>query len=261
MQIVSQPIDTVVQPVVTDTTPSVGESFLTSLKEALNMILGAIPRIFGFLLVVAIGWFISSLIAKGVIALLRAIRFDELAARSGIGDFLEKMGTAADPAAVVASLVKWIVRIVVLLVAFDTLGLPAVSEVLSELLLWLPNLVVAMVVLFVAGIAARALGNFVRGATAEAGFSNPDVLANVARTGVWAFAVVVAINQLGIATALINTLFMGFVGAIALAAGLAFGLGGRDMAARTLDNWYNKAQDARPKAERAARSGRDNPML
>ena len=160
---------------------------------------------------------------------------------------MNKMGTGIDSVGIVAGIVKWIVRVVVLLVAFDTLGLPAVSDVMRQLLLWLPNLVVAIFVLFIGGIAARALGNVVRGATAEGGFSNPETLSNVARTAVWSFAVVIAINQLGIATNLINTLFTGFVGALAIALGLAFGLGGRDRASRTLENWYDHAQAARPK--------------
>jgi hypothetical protein len=167
--------------------------------------------------------------------------------RSGLADFINKMGTGIDSVGIIAGVVKWIVRIVVLLVAFDALGLPAVSDVMRQFLLWLPNLVVAIFVLFIGGIAARALGNIVRGATAEGGFANPETLANISRTAVWAFAVVVAINQLGIATNLINTLFTGFVGALAIALGLAFGLGGRDLASRTLENWYDPAEGVRPK--------------
>lgn len=226
--------------------PSFTETLMASFRDAFSMILGAIPRILGFIFVVAIGWFVSTILARAVTGLLRAIRFDELARKSGLADFLAKMGTGTDSAGVVAGLVKWLVRIVVLLVAFDVLGLPAVSDVMRQLLLWLPNLVVAIFVLFIGGIAARALGNIVRGATAESGFSNPETLANVVRTTVWAFAIVVAINQLGIATNLINTLFTGFVGALAVALGLAFGLGGRDLASRTLENWYDQAQEAKP---------------
>jgi len=258
-------VQTTYQPPVVQTVPvqtvpverSFGDTFVESFRDAFSMILGAIPRILGFILIVAIGWFISSLVARAVLSLLRAIRFDELMQRSGLGDFMNKMGTGTDPAGIVAGLVKWLIRIVVLLVAFDTLGLPAVSDVMRQLLLWLPNLVVAMVVLFIAGIAARALGNVVRGASAEGGFSNPETLARVARTAVWVFGIVIAVNQLGIATALINTLVMGFVGALALASGLAFGLGGRDLAQRSLDNWYEQAQDAKPKAKRAARAAGD----
>ena len=227
--------------------PSFTDTLITSFRDAFSMVLSAIPRILAFIIIVAIGWFISSLLAKAVMGLLRAIRFDELMQRSGLSDFMAKMGTGVDSAGIIAGIVKWIVRVVVLLVAFDTLGLPAVSDVMRQLLLWLPNLVVAIFVLFIGGIAARALGNIVRGATAEAGFSNPETLANVSRTAVWSFAVVVAINQLGIATNLINTLFTGFVGALAIALGLAFGLGGRDLASRTLENWYDQAQDAKPK--------------
>jgi hypothetical protein len=227
--------------------PSFTETLIASFRDAFAMVLGAIPRILAFIIIVAIGWFVSSLLAKGVTGLLRVIRFDELMQRSGLADFMTKMGTGIDSVGIIAGIVKWIVRVVVLLVAFDALGLPAVSDVMRQLLLWLPNLVVAIFVLFIGGIAARALGNIVRGATAEGGFTNPETLVNVTRTTVWAFAVVVAINQLGIATNLINTLFTGFVGALAIACGLAFGLGGRDLASRTLENWYDQAQESRPK--------------
>ncbi len=234
--------------------PSFTDTLVTSFRDAFSMVLSAIPRILAFIIIVAIGWFVSSLLAKAVVGLLRAIRFDELMRRSGLADFMAKMGTGIDSAGIVAGIVKWIVRVVVLLVAFDTLGLPAVSDVMRQLLLWLPNLVVAIFVLFIGGIAARALGNVVRGATAEGGFSNPETLANVSRTAVWSFAVVVAVNQLGIATNLINTLFTGFVGALAIALGLAFGLGGRDLASRTLENWYDQAQEAKPKSRRSRAS-------
>ncbi|HVF40129.1 MAG TPA: hypothetical protein VM939_09520 [Gemmatimonadaceae bacterium] len=256
--------DSVLYPPIVPPAParrSMGETFMESLEGALSMVLNAIPRIFGFILIVAIGWFVAGLLAKGVTSLLRAIRFDDIVQRSGVGNFMNRLGTGMDPAGIVAGIVKWIVRVVVLLVAFDTLGLPAVSDVLRQLLLWLPNLIVALVLLFIAGVLANALAGVVRAATSDAGFTNPDLLANVARTAVWAFGIVVAVNQLGIAQALINTLFMGFVGAIALAAGLAFGLGGRDRAAEAIDNWQQRAREARPRAERATRAAVDGPTL
>lgn len=84
------------------------------------------------------------------------------------------------------------------------------SDVLQSLLLWLPNVVVALVVLVIGGLAACALSNLVRGATAEAGIQSSGVLAKLAATLVWTFAIVVAVNQIGIATTLVNTLFMAF---------------------------------------------------
>src|SRR5919202_1071842 len=152
----------------------------------------------------------------------------------------------------VAMIAKWFVRMIVLVSAFDALGLPAVSQVLQQLLLWLPNLIVAIIALVIGGLAANAVSRVVRGATAGSGLGNPDLLANIARVAVWAFAIVVAVNQIGIATALVNTLFMASVGALALALGLAFGLGGRETAAQIWQTWYRRGQQAAPSMARAA---------
>jgi Conserved TM helix len=229
-----------------------GDALKASLAGALNTILSAIPRIIGFAIVLIVGWIIASLLARGVKALLHAVRFNDLAQRSGFADFVENMGVRDDASGVIAGIVKWFVRLITLVVAFDTLGLPAVSNVFNQLLFWLPNLVVALVVLVIGGLAANALSRVVRGASAEAGFSNPETLETVTRIAVWGFAIVIAVNQLGIATTLINTLLIGLVGALALAFGLAFGLGGRDRAAQVLDTMGRGAQRTGPKLARAA---------
>lgn len=228
-----------------------GEAIMTSLAGALAVLLAAIPRIFGFLIILLIGWIIAGLLARAVAALLRAVRFNDLALRSGFSGFVQQMGVRTDASGVLAGVVMWSVRLITLIVAFDALGLPAVSQVLQQLLLWLPNLVVALVILVVGGLAANALGDLVRGATAQAGFSNPSLLATIARVAVWSFAIVVAVNQVGIATTLVNTLFFGLVGALALALGISFGLGGRETAAEIVRNWYQQSRQAAPKMERA----------
>src|SRR5256714_5061178 len=146
--------------------PSFTDTLVGSFRDAFSMILGATPGILGFIVVVAIGWFVSTLLARGVLGLLRAIRFDELMQRSGIADFMNKMATGTDSAGIVAGIVKWIVRIVVLLVAFDVLGLPAVFDVVRQLLLFLPKLVVANFVLFICGNAPRAPWENLRGGAA-----------------------------------------------------------------------------------------------
>src|SRR5687768_2740544 len=229
-----------------------GAALTTSLAAALSLFLGAIPRIIGFLVIIIIGWLISGALAAAVAAVLRAVKFNVLAQNSGLQGFVNNMGLRTDASGLLANIVKWFVRLIVLVVAFDALGLPAVSQVLQQFPLWIPNLIVAVVVLVIAGLAANALSNLVRGSTAQAGLGNPDLLATIARVAVWGFGIVVAVNQIGIAQALVNTLFMGFIGALALAAGLAFGLGGRETAAQILQGWYRQGQEARPKLERAA---------
>jgi small-conductance mechanosensitive channel len=219
------------------------DAMFTSLAAAMALLFSAIPKIIGFMLILVVGWFVASLIEKGLAVVLRSIRFNYMAERAGLADFVEKMGMNTDAAGMIGLVVKWFVRLIALVVAFDALGLPAVSEVLRQLLLWLPNVVVALVVLVIGGLAARALSNVVRGAAGEADLSNANFLAKVASVVVWAFAIVVAVNQLGIATELVNTLFMAIVGALALGVGLAFGLGGRETAAEILRKWYAKAQE------------------
>jgi uncharacterized membrane-anchored protein len=247
-------------------------AMMTSLAAAMAMFLSAIPKIIGFAVILAVGWLLSSLVEKGVAALLRAVRFNDLAEKSGFAGFVNKMNggaatataggggsnrgsTPTDAAGMIGLIVKWFVRLIAAVVAFDALGLPAVSEVLREFLMWLPNLIVALVVLVIGGLAARALSNLVRGAASEAGLSNPNLLSKVASTLVWAFAVIVAVNQIGIASELVNTLFIAFVGAIALGLGLAFGLGGRETAGEILRKWYGSAQENSGKLKQAAEAG------
>ena len=225
---------------------------MTSVAAALALLLGAIPKVIGFAVILIVGWLIATALSAAVAAILRTVKFNDLAQRAGISGFVQKMGVHTDAAGFLALLVKWFVRLIVLVTAFDALGLPAVSQVLQQILLWLPNLIVALVVLVIAGLAANALAGLVRGATAESGLGSPDVLASIARVAVWAFAIVVAANQIGVATTLINTLFMATVGALALALGLAFGLGGRETAAQIVRGWYERGQRAAPKVSAAA---------
>jgi hypothetical protein len=125
--------------------------------------------------------------------------------------------------------------------------MPQVSVLLNQILLWIPNLIVASIILLVAPLLAR----FVRGAievgAGEMGFSNGRLLGRIAEVAIIAFAVVIALYQLGIAADLINILFIGIVAALAIAFGLAFGLGGRDVAARLTEQWYAGASTAASK--------------
>src|ERR687886_2246022 len=191
-----------------------GVAVMTSLTAALALLLSAIPKVIGFLVILVIGWLIAAALARVVSTILRTVKFNDLAQRAGLTGFVQQMGLQTDAAGFVALIAKWFVRMIVLVSAFDALGLPAVSQVLQQLLLWLPNLVVALVVLVIGGLAANALAGLVRGAAAQSKLGNPDLLATTARIAVWAFAIVVAVNQIGIAATLINTLFMAVVGAL-----------------------------------------------
>jgi hypothetical protein len=218
------------------------EAITTSMAQAMSLFLAAIPRIIAFLAIVAIGWFIATLIARAVAAFLRSVRFNDMAERSGFAGFVANTGVDTDPSGFIADIAKWFTRLITLVVGFDALGLPAVSDVLRQLLLWLPNLAVAIAVLVLGGLAANWLAGLVRGAAAKADLGNPDLLATFTRVATWAFAIVAALNQVGIARELVNTLFIATVGAAALALGLAFGIGGRETAGEVVRGWYERSR-------------------
>jgi small-conductance mechanosensitive channel len=232
------------------------EALLSSLTAAMAVFFAAIPKILAFAVILIIGWFIAALVAHAIATLLRRVRFNELSTQSGFTGFVNNMGLDTDASGAIALTAKWFIRLIALVVAFDALGLPAVSDVLRQLLLWIPNLVVGIVVLVIGGLAANALGNLVRGATAQADLGNPDLLAKIAKVMVWAFAIVIAMNQIGIAQTLVNALFMAVVGAAALALGLAFGLGGRETAAEIVRRWYESSRGVQGKLDEAAEAGR-----
>jgi hypothetical protein len=239
------------------TIQSWSEAFMTSLAAAMAMFMAAIPKVIGFGIILFAGWFIASLAERAVTALLRKVRFNDLACQSGFSNFIERVGVKQDCAGFVGFVTKWFLRLVALVVAFDALGLPAVSNVLHELLLWLPNLVVALAVLVIGGLLARTASNLVRGASATAQLGNPNFLATITNVAIWAFTIIVAVNQIGIADEIVNTLFTGVVAILVLALGLSFGLGGRDTAAKIVDKWYSKAAGSSGKIATAAEAAAD----
>jgi mechanosensitive ion channel-like protein len=219
-----------------------GDAVFLALSNALNTFLAAIPQVIGALLIIVIGWIVAGFLARITTEVLRRAGADRLFAEHG-GEVYGAQSKQIKPSLVAGELVKWLVRIIFLVAAANVLGMTQVSELLNQILLWIPNLIVAAVILLLAPLLAR----FVRGAievgAGEMGFTNAPLLGRIAEIAIVAFAVVIAINQIGIAATLVNTLFVGLVGAVALAFGLAFGLGGRDVAAQITQSWYESSQE------------------
>jgi Conserved TM helix len=230
-----------------------GVAIQNSLTNALSLLLATIPAIIGALIILAIGWFVASVVARAVAAILRRVRFNDMAHRSGLAEFVNNTGLETDAIGFVALTAKWFVRLIALVVAFDALGLPAVSDTLRQFVLWLPSLVVALVVLVIGGLAANGVYGLVRASATNADFGNPDALASVARVAVWAFAIVVAVHQVGIASELVTTLFTAIVAGLALAVGLAFGLGGRDTAREIVHDIYDRLRPGSPRMQSSPR--------
>ncbi len=212
-----------------------GAAVLTSLAGALALIFSFVPKLLGFLIILLIGWLIATALEKAVTFLLRKVGFDRLGDRIGLTRLEAQMNVKMDAAGVLGRLVFWFVFLIFLVPAVDALGLTSVSALLGQIIGYLPNVFVAILVLFLGTLAATFVADIIRGATASSRVGNPNIFANIARYAILGFAVLIALEQLQIATALLNILFTAIVGAAALAAGLAFGLGGQETARKYLN--------------------------
>lgn len=224
-----------------------GTAVITALSAALISFVTALPSLIGALILLAIGWFVAGLIGSFLARVLRMVRFEELAERSGVTGFLRRANIRADAAGVIGGIVKWYVRLVFVVMAANAVGLTAVSGIVNQILAFLPNLLVAILILGAFSWLATLVKNLVTGAIDTAGLPNANALGTLSFATVLAFGIVAAANQIGVAATLINTLFMGVVGALALAFGLAFGLGGRDQAAQIWADWRGHARSAMDK--------------
>ncbi|HLX55604.1 MAG TPA: hypothetical protein VKR83_01125 [Ktedonobacteraceae bacterium] len=213
---------------------NIGVSIVNALNDAVKLILTFIPRLVGFIIILVVGLIIAWAVSKALTFLLRKVGFDRMANRIGLSRFEQRMGITLDPAGVLGKIVYWFILLIFLIPAADALGLPAVSNILNTLVAYIPNVFVAILVLFLGTLAATFVADLVRGAVATAKIGSPGVLAGIARWAIIGFAALIALEQLQITPALINELFGALVAAVAIAFGLAFGLGGQDAARRYL---------------------------
>lgn len=230
-----------------------GEAVLVSVAAALGAVLSFIPALIGAIILVVIGWLISDVVARVVTTLLRRIGFETAAQRIGITNFIAMTGArSGSAAAIFGEIVKWFIRLLFLEMAAEVLHISVVSGLINSILLFIPNLIVAMIVLMVGMLIANFVAGIVRGSAGEMGFSNPNLLAGLARVAIMILAALIALSQVGIAAVLIDTLFAALVGAMALALGLAFGLGGREVAGQMWAQWHLTGKGAVRKMEQKA---------
>ncbi len=217
-----------------------GDSIFLAISNAINTFLAAIPLVIGALLILAIGWILAGFAARIVTGLLQRAGADRLFAQHG-GDVYGSQSANVQPSRIAGEIVKWVIRFVFIVAAANTLGMTQVSELLNQVLLWIPNLIVAVVILLLAPLLARFVRGIIQAGAGNMGFSNARFLGWLAEVAIVGFAVIVALKQVGIAGDLLSILFMGVVAAVAIAFGLAFGLGGRDVAAELTRSWYTSS--------------------
>lgn len=202
-----------------------------------------IPNLVAALIIFLVGWLIGAGLGKVVAQVVHSVRVDQALRAAGVDRIVERAGFALNSGAFLGMLVKWFFIIVFLVAALDVLGLTEVTIFLRAVVLgYLPQVIVAVLILLVAAVVAEAAQRVVSGGAAAAHLKSANFLGSVARWAIWVFAVLAALDQLGV-TPFVQTLFTGVVVALALAFGLSFGLGGQAAAAHYLDKVREQIKD------------------
>jgi len=206
-----------------------------SFKNLWLGVVNFVPNLIVAIVIVLVGWGIGVLFGRVVSQIVKAIRLDEALRKAGVENFLNRGGLNLNSGAFLGGLVRWFIILVFLVGAFDVLGLSQVTLFLKDILDYLPQVIVAVLILIAAGLVADAMKKLVLSSAMTAGVSSAGFLATVTKWVIWIFAILVALSQLGIASGFIQTVFTGLVVALSLGLGLAFGLGGQEAAGRVVE--------------------------
>lgn len=204
-----------------------------------------LPELIGAIIIFVVGLIIAKLVKMGIVKLLKLVRFDSAADKTGVKGFLDKGNIMKTPSEIIGSLVYWFVMILVLIASMDALGLPIVSDILNNIFLYIPNVVAAIIVLILGILFGNLLSAVVRTAASNAGLTTAEGLGKTALYAIVVFSGAIALMQLGIGGEIISSAFGLAFGAVALAFGLAFGLGGKEVAGEYLKKWLEEKKTSK----------------
>lgn len=217
-----------------------------SLQQGVDDLIGFLPRLIGFLLILLVGWLVAKALEKAIALALEKVGTDRALASSSTGPHVERLLPGASPSKAIGRVVFWFVLLGALSIAIASLGVNALNDFLADVFSYLPNVVAAILIFVVAGAVAAWIG---RAASRLLGDTPTGKLAGTALPVlVMAIAVFMILNQLRIAPQIVTITYAALLGSAALGLALAFGLGGRDVAGRMLEETYR-----RQRAERATR--------
>jgi hypothetical protein len=226
-----------------------------SLQRALDGLLGFIPNLLGFLVILLVGFLIARAVKALVITVLRKVKLDRALHSGQSGRYVEKISPQASPAALVGAVVFWLIFLFVLTAAIGALKIPSVTAFMNQVLNYLPNVIAAVIIFVIAGAVATAVG----GAVAKLMGDTPTgkVVGTAVPVLVMGIAVFMILNQLRIAPAIVQITYIALLGSVALGSALAFGLGGRDVAGQMLTAAYEKGQQNAGQVKQDMQTGKD----
>ncbi|MBK6545536.1 MAG: hypothetical protein IPO78_03435 [Saprospiraceae bacterium] len=206
----------------------------------------SIPSIVNALIILIIGWTLAKVIQWIVFKLSHALGIDRLAQKSGVHRFLEKRGIKKGFSGLTSSIFFWMIILIVMVKFFNLLGLDIVSDLLNQFVFFIPNVLIACVLIILGFYLAEFVSSLVVGSLEESSFENPELIGKLIFYCIGFFTIAIALTQIGIGEAIITNVVSIFFGSIGLAFALAFGLGGKDWAAKILSKYFWNNNEDKP---------------
>src|SRR3989344_5383812 len=194
-------------------------------------VISFVPNVLVAIIIFVFGWLVGSVLGRWVAQLIKALKVDQALDGIGTGDLMARAGFRLDAGRFIGELVKWFIVVAFLVASTEVLGLTQVTNFLRGIVLgYLPNVIIAAFILIFVAIIGEVMQKVVTGMAKAAGVPSAGLAGTITRWAIWFFGFIAALLQLQVAVVLLQTLFTGLVAMLALAGGLAFGLGGRDAA-------------------------------
>ena len=216
------------------------DPFLESTRLFWLQLVEGLPRVIAAFVLLTLGWLVARFIRKVTIRFLRFLRVDLLAEKAGVEDFLLQGGVRYTAVTLIASMLYWLILLTVVLSVLSSLGLTTAAELFSRMLSYVPDVVVALLLVVFGSVLAR----FVQGVSFtylnNIGIAGAEIMSAIAQWAVLLFVIFVALEQLSIGGQILVSAFQIAFGALCLALAIAFGLGGRDWAAHILSKRWKK---------------------
>jgi len=199
-----------------------------------------IPTLIGILVILVIGWIIAAVLKSVVIKLLKMIQFDAASEKSGLADVLRKGGIKNTLSELMGGLIYWLIMLLVFMAALNALGMTVVASLLDKVILYIPNVIAAIFIISLGIFFASIIGSIVMTTCMNAGMKQAKLMSQVTQTVIVIFATIMTLEQLNIATTILNTTITVLLGAVGLAFALAVGLGSKDLAGKLMQDLVEK---------------------
>ena len=226
-----------------------------SLQQALNSFFAFLPRLLGFLIILAIGFIVAKVVKTIVTKLLDKVGVDKALHSGSVGEQVNKAAPDLSPSKIIGTIVFWFIFLGAISIAVSQLGIPALTTFVAAIAAYLPNVIAAVLIFVIAGVIAAAVAGLVARTMGDT--PTGKVVGSVVPVLVMAIATFMILNQLKIAPEIVTITYTALIGGVFLAMALAFGLGGREVASKMLGDAYNKGQEQKGQVKQDMQQGKD----